>query len=258
MNTIERKLVSVEGTESYWTGRTSRTMLGLEINENFEISLEKFTGPDLKVKELEKVLLLNSVFIDVARSYTNNKTRKNFIVENIANKYSLYNCKSNKTNIVFTYKNPAASLYVSCFDKVTLGFKMAIGDLIELLIAIDGNFINSLKLSLALHKLYDDDTKVKLTHKLGVQFITPKNELNKKISIYDTDMLVHKIEKEGLNIDDIEKILNNQDSINKLADLDFTGDYFEEESKRRISKNPRREEICNKQVVEDDEEDPWI
>lgn len=158
------KIIKIQGTDSAWGNSTrDNTIISLEINKNCRnkrtqdnvatISMDKIKGSDITINQFIDILFLDSDILKSAFEYISNTERKeSFFVDTYegisgCRKYTLYTSGWTNTDVVRKdYKR--CEIYISMFDKVDLGQikNIWIGDLIEILIHEDPDFIKFLSI----------------------------------------------------------------------------------------------------------------
>lgn len=149
------KVVRLEGQTSYWNDSKDYTILSFNLKRDEDdkigrVSFEKLTGPDPYYRSLMDLFVYDRDLLNSVKEYVVNFKRTNSFIVDL--KEGMSGCRK---ATLFTSRNKMsmsrdckrAYLRISCNDKISPENinEVWIGDLVELFLKLEPDFINDLK-----------------------------------------------------------------------------------------------------------------
>lgn len=149
------KVVRLEGQTSYWNNSKDYSIVSFNLKRDEDdnigrVSFEKLTGPDPYYRSLIDLFVYDKDLLNSVKEYVVNFKRVNSFIVDV--KEGMSGCRKatlftsrNKMSMSRDYKR--ATLRISCNDKISPESinEIWIGDLVELFLKLEPDFINDLK-----------------------------------------------------------------------------------------------------------------
>ena len=151
------KVVRINDQESYWNSDAKDyTILSFKLERDDEddkigrISFEKLTGPDPYYRSIMDLFVYDSDLLNSVKEYVINFKRTNSFVVDV--REGMSGCRkatlfTSRNKICMSRDCKRATLRISCNDKIYPSYikDMWIGDLVELFLKLEPEFLNDLK-----------------------------------------------------------------------------------------------------------------